>query len=260
MFCPVTSRKETDMKFLDARIQLGPRCMLREGAPNTTEEILEVMQRCDIEKAIAFHALAKESNIQAGNEELLKITGEDTPFLRQWCAMPSTFGEFYAPDELFRLMKQHNVTSLRLLPKKCNIPLKPYIMGKLMAAAADCHVPVFMTLHEDILPHELYELCKDYPDVNFVICGVDYRQNRIIGPILEQCPNFYFGSSVYVVHGGLKLLSQYGYTDRLIFESGLPTGSATAAVSLVRYAEISDEEKQLIAHGNMERLLSAVTL
>lgn len=248
------------MRFLDARIQLGPQCMPHEGAPNTTEEILEVMQRCNIEKAIAFHALAKEANIQAGNEELLKITGEGTPFLRQWFAMPSVFGEFFEPDELFRRMKQHNVRSLRLLPKKCNHPLKPYVMGNLMAAAADCHVPVFLTLHEDIAPYDLYELCTDYPDVNFVICGVDYRQNRVIGHILELCPNFYFGSSIYVVHGGLKLLSEYGYTDRLIFESGLPTGSATAAVSLIHYAEISNEEKELIAHGNMERLLSAVTL
>ena len=157
-------------------------------------------------------------------------------------------------------MKMHHVSSLRLLPKKCNYPLQPYVLGKLMNAVADCHVPVFLTLHEDIAPNEVYALCKDYPDVNFVICGIDYRQNRILGPILEQCPNFYFGSSIYVVHGGLKLLSDYGYTDRLIFESGLPTGSATAAVSLIHYAEISTEEKELIAHGTMERLLSEVTL
>ena len=248
------------MKFLDARIELGNRCMLREGAPNTTEEILEVMERCDIEKAIAYHAISRESNIPAGNEELLKITGEDTPFLRQWCAMPSFFGEFLSPDELLRQMKQHNVTSLRLLPKKCNYPPKAYMLNKLMGACAECHIPVFMTLHHDIDPGDLYELCKDHPDVNFVICGVDYRQNRILGPILEQCPNFYFGTSVYVVHQGLRLMSDYGYTNRMIFESGLPTGSATAAVSLIHYAEISSEEKELIAHGNMERLLSAVKL
>ena len=248
------------MKFLDARIELGQRCMPHEGAPNTTEEILEVMERCNIEKAIVYHTIAKEANMQAGNEELLKITGKDTPFLRQWFAMPSYFGEFMEPAELMRQMKQHDVTSLRLMPKKCNYPLKPYIMGKLMAACADCHVPVFLTLHHDIAPTEVYELCKDYPDVSFVICGVDYRQNRLLGPILEQCPNFYFGTSIYVVHQGLKLMSDYGYTDRMIFESGLPCGSATAAVSLIHYAEISKEEKELIAHGNMERLLSQVTL
>ena len=248
------------MKFLDARIQLGQRCLPREGAPNTTEEILEVMARCNIEKAIAFHAIAKEGEMQVGNEHLLKITGKDTPFLRQWCAMPSSFGEFPTAEELFRLMKQHNVTSLRLLPKKCNYSLKPYVLGKLMAAAADCHVPVFMTLHEDIAPDEIYDLCMNYPDVNFIICGIDYRQNRVIGPIIEQCSNFYLGTSVYVVHNGLKLFSEYYGVSHLIFESGLPTGSATAAVSLINYAEISNEEKELIAHGNMERLLSAVTL
>ena len=248
------------MKFLDARIELGQCCMLREGAPGTTGEILEIMERCGIEKAIVSHAIAREAEMQAGNEELLKITGEGTPFLRQWYAMPSVFGEFPEPQELFQQMKRYDVTSLRLMPKKCNYLLKPYVLGKLMAAAADCHVPVFMTLHDDIAPEEIYDLCKDYPDVNFVICGIDYRQNRVIGPILEQCPNFYFGTSNYVVHNGLKLLSEYCGVDRLVFESGLPTGSATAAVSLIHYAEISEEEKELIAHGNMERLLSGVTL
>ena len=157
-------------------------------------------------------------------------------------------------------MKQHNVTSLRLMPKKGNYPIRPYVLGKLMAAAADCHVPVFMNLHEDIAPDEIYDLCQYYPDVNFVICRVDYRENRVIGSIMEQCPNFYLGTSIYVVHGGLKLISDHFGVEHLIFESGLPTGCATAAVSLIHYAEISNEEKELIAHGNMERLLSEVRL
>lgn len=248
------------LKFIDARCALGRAGVVREGAPHCKEDILELMQRCNIEKAIAFHIMAKEGEMKAGNEQLLKETEGDSRFIRQWCAMPSTFGEFLSVEELFAGMKQHNVTSLRLLPKTCGYSTRPYALGKLMEAAAECHVPVFLNLFEELVTDETYDLCKDYPDVNFIFCNASYRENRFLGPILDQCPNFYLGIGNYVVHGGLKSFCEHYGAERMIFDTGLPTGSATAAVSLVCYAEISDEEKELIAHGNIERLLAGVRL
>ena len=248
------------MKFIDANLQLGRRCLPREGAPNTTEEILEVMERCHIESAIAFHAIAKEGGMVDGNEEILKITGGNTPFLPQWCAMPSTFGEFMPPEVLFAKMKEHTVKTLRLLPKTCNYSLRPYALGKLMDLAAQCHVPVFLDAFTEIEPMDIYDLCKNYPGVNFIISRLSYRENRMIAPILEQCPNFLIGTGNFPGNDGLELICKHFGAQRLVFESGLPNGSATAAVSLVNFAAISQEEKELIAHGNIERLLAGVTL
>jgi hypothetical protein len=55
-------------------------------------------------------------------------------------------------------------------------------------------------------------------------------------------------------------MCEYFGAERMIFDTGLPTGSATAAVSLICYAEISEEEKALIASGNLERMLGEVKL
>ena len=248
------------MKFIDASIQLGRRCLPREGAPNTTDEILEVMDRCQIETAIAFHAIAKEGGMMDGNREILKLTGDNSRFLPQWCAMPSAFGEFPSAEALFAQMKENGVKTLRLLPKSCGYSLRPYALGKLMAAAADCHVPVFIDAFTEIAPMDTYDLCKNYPGVNFIFSRLSYRENRVIAPILEQCPNFLIGTGNFVVNDGLELFCQHFGADRLIFNSLLPEGSATAAVSLVNYAEIAQEEKERIAHGNIQRLLDGVTL
>lgn len=248
------------MKFIDASIQLGRRCLPREGAPNTTDEILEVMERCHIEKAIAYHAIAKEGGMADGNAEILKITGGNTPFLPQWCAMPSTFGEFMTPDVLFAKMKEHGVKTLRLLPKTCGYSLRPYALGKLMEAAADCHVPVFMDLETEVEPADMYTICQDYPEVNFVFCRPSYGQNRILAGVFDTCPNCYLGAGNYLVHGGIQLHCRYYGAQRLVFDTGLPDSSATSAVSLICYADISQEEKELIASGNIQRLLDGVTL
>ena len=248
------------MKFIDANVQLGRRCLPLEGSPYTTEDILEVMDRCQIESAIAYHAIAEEGGMMDGNMEILKITGANTRFMPQWCAMPSAFGEFPAPEVLFAQMKTHGVKSLRLLPKTGGYSLRPYALQKLMDAAAQCHVPVFLDANVQIESKDTYDLCKNYPDVNFIFSRLSYRENRTIAPIMEQCPNFHIGTGIFAVNDGLELFCRHFGAKRLVFDTCLPTGSATAAVSLVNYAEISQEEKELIAHGNIERLLADVTL
>ncbi len=248
------------LKFIDARCQLGRRGVLREGEPVTKADILELMDRCRIEKAVAYHAIAKEGDVKAGNMELLNETEGDDRFLRQWVAMPSAFGEFMSVDELLEGMKKNAVSSIRLFPKTHGYSLRPYAMGKFMAAMAEHKIPVFMNYAETASEDAIYALLTDYPEVNFILSDISYREERKMFPLFEQCKNLYIGTGNYVVHGGVKTMCEYFGAERMIFDTGLPTGSATAAVSLICYAEVSDEEKALIASGNLERLLSEVTL
>ena len=248
------------LKFIDARCQLGRRGVVRENEPVTKEDILELMDRCRIEKALAYHAIAKEGDVKAGNMELLKETGDDSRFLRQWVAMPSAFGEFMSVDELLEGMKKHGVRSIRMFPKTHGYSVKPYALGKLMDAMAEHKIPVFMMYSEIASEDALYAMLTDYPTVDFVISDISYREERKLFPIFEQCKNFHIGTGNYVVHGGVKTMCEYFGAERMLFDTGLPTGSATAAVSLICYADVSEEEKALIAHGNLERMLSEVKL
>lgn len=248
------------LKFIDARCQLGLPPIVKEGTPYTPEEILEVMDRCHIEKAIVHHNAAIRSSLAFGNEELVRITEGEPRFLRQWCAIPSHLGEFPEPVELAKQMKENHVTSLRLSPKTNGYSLRPYASGKLMDMVAQCHIPIFIDLETEIDPAGLYTLCQDYPAVNFVFCKPAYGMNRYLAGIFETCPNCYLGAGNYLVHGGIKLHCRYYGAEKLIFDTGLPDSSASSAVSLILYADISREEKELIAHGNIQRLLDAVTL
>lgn len=238
---------------------IGMRGIVKEGEPTTHEEILELMDRCHIEKAIVCHAMAKEADLPNGNRKLVEVTEGDDRFVRQWCVLPHAFGEYLSADELFSQMKKHDISSIRLLPKTCGYSLKPYSIGKMMKLAAECKVPVFIDLDE-IPTAKVYDLCKDYPETRFVLGDISYRENRWLGPILDTCPNLYLAAGTFLVHNGVKQLCRHYGAERLLFDTGLPTGSATAAVSLICYAEISQEEKELIAHGNVERLLAEVKL
>lgn len=247
------------LRFVDAKCMIGRRNAPREGSPVIREDFLEIMDRCHIEKAVAHHAMAVEYDMMDGNHTLVEETAGSDRFLRQWCVMPKTFDEFLTPAELVAEMKKKDVKSVRLQPKTSAYSLYPYAIGELMEAMAECRVPVFMDAGESTWDG-IYQLCTDYPHNTIVITSPGYRCARQLAPVLAACPNLRVGISNYVVHGGIATVCRHFGAERLLFESGMPVSSAAAAVSLVHYADISREEKAMIAAGNLESLLSEVTL
>ena len=246
------------LQFIDAGCKLGMPAV--PGAqPWQTEQILELMDRCRIEKAIAYHEVAIQGEVQPGNLLMAEEAAKNDRFLPQWCVLPHAFGEFMDAAALNSAMKANGVTSLRIAPQTFHHTMERHCMGELMDMAAQCHVPVFFS-YAQAQGDGMYDLCTTYPEVNFVVTETAYALNRWLGPVLDSCDNLYVGTGNYVVHRGLKTFADYYGAEKLIFTTGLPAGSATAAVSLIALSELSNEQKALVSRGNIERLLSRVQL
>lgn len=247
------------MRFVDASCRLGRPAAPKEDMPWETEKILQLMDHCHIDTAYAYHVVATTGETADGNELLMEEIAATEKLQPQWCVLPAAYDEFFSPERLHEKMKAGGVKTLRIAPRTFSHSAAPYAMGQLMDLAADCHVPVFFDYGE-APGDEMYALCSAYPRVNFVVTNTAYGLNRFLGPVLDVCDNLYVGTGNYVVHNGLQNFCKYYSADRLIFNTNLPTASATAAVSLVCLADLSREEKEKIACGNFERLLSEVRL
>lgn len=242
------------IEFLDAKCMIGRRLQYRENAPKTNEDFLELMDRCNISHAITFHSVAKEEAISLGNQLLLDETKDNKRFLRQWC-LPIKFH----PAEFISEMKQNDVTSVRMFPDTFWYVLENNPTSGIMSILGECRIPVFMDADE-LKADAVYQLCTKYHENTFILTHPDYGNSSKYYSLMEDCGNLFLGTSNFLDHNGIKYFSKKFGADRLVFESGLPIGSACAAVSLVCYADISVEEKQLIASENMKRLLSEVNL
>ncbi len=246
------------LKFIDADCHLGMPAVPGDK-PWQTEKILELMDRCRIEKAIACHEVALQGEMMPGNLLMAEEAAKNDRFLPQWCIMPNAFGEFMEPEELNRAMKTHGVSTLRIAPKTFKHTMQRQSMGKFMDMAAQCRIQVFFS-YDQAIGDELYDLCSTYPDVTFVVTDTAYALNRWLGPVLDNCRNLYVATGNYVVHRGLKTFCDYYGAEKLLFTTGVPNGSATAAVSLIALSELSMEQKEQIAYGNIQNLLSQVQL
>lgn len=247
------------INFIDANCMIGKRMSSLEGVPQTACEISEVMKRSGITSAIVYHCMADETDAVFGNECLDDEIGLFDCFMKQWVVMPSFFGEFLKPEKLLEEMKRNNVKTVRLMPQKHGYSTKPYSMGPLVSALSECKIPIFIG-GAQVSFDDIYSLGKDYPEATFVICEPGYRSARQYAPILETSKNIYLETSNYCHHNGIKDVCREFGAQRLIFGSGMPNGSQTAATSIVRYSDISDEEKTLIASGNILKMLEEVSL
>ena len=246
--------------FVDANCMIGRPVVQREGALKSTEELMRLMQDCGVVKALVYHSVAREADMLEGNALLeQEIEGREC-FLKQWVVMPNIWEEFMNPDVLLGSMREQNVRSVRLLPKLYGYSLKRYASGELIDALAACKVPLFLEQGQLASWDALYEFCKDYPQVRVVLCNTGYRCLRGLVPILSACSNLYVETSTFLVHNGIREFCRHFGAERMVFGGGIPDASLAAAVAQIRYADISEEERQMIAAGNIRKLLEEVAL
>ncbi|MBF0246264.1 MAG: hypothetical protein HQL31_13525, partial [Planctomycetes bacterium] len=88
-----------------------------------------------------------------------------------------------------------------------------------------------------------------------------WGQDRHIYALLEAYPQVFVETSqLSLAAGGLvKAVRNFG-AERFVFGSGFPERYFEAAMLDLQYADLSSADKDLISHGNLERILSGAEL
>lgn len=248
------------ISFMDANCMIGNRVQIRENSPRTKEDLQELHETCGITQALAYHSTALQTNMMEGNLQLVEEIANDPHWLPQWIVMPGVWDDFWSAEDLFTRMKNADVRSVRMVPKTQNYSLRPFSVGELMNGLMERQIPIFIDRKEFDSTDNVYDFCQAFPQAKLIVTATSYGELRRWIPILEHCPNLRLETSSLIVHNGIREICRHLGAQRLIFGSGAPENSITAAFSLIRYADISEEEMQLIASGNLKKLLEEVTL
>jgi len=87
---------------------------------------------------------------------------------------------------------------------------------------------------------------------------VNYRVDRSLFALVKKFDNLYVETFGYKQHHGIEEFCKRFGAHRMVFGSGMPAYSGGAAVAMINYARISDEEKRMIAYENLEKILGGV--
>lgn len=248
------------LKFFDANVSYGPQKVMMPAVDYSLGALLRRMEEFKIEKALVLHSVAREHHPAYGNALLMdEIKGHDN-LIPVWALIPHHTGEMDAPDVLVEKMIASGVKAAALFPSVSAhiFSLKRWCAGPLLDALAERHIPVIMGCEQVGGMEGMAEFALSYPKLTVIATNVNYRFDRILFPAMDAAPNLHLETSTYKTYFGIpEFVKRFG-ADRLIFGSGMPAIDPAASVSLVTWSGLPVEQQEMIAHGNLERIIGEV--
>lgn len=240
-------------RFFDVNARIGRAGAVRPEHILEPRRLLEEMDYCGIERALVFHAWAREWDAPSGNRKLLEEIAGFQRLHPCYCLLPHATAEMPPPEVVAADLKARQGAA-RLYPKDHQYVLSDWCAGRLLSALEEAGVPVLLEMGQTNW-EEIASVLKAHPRLPVILLGTSYRIDRYIYPLWCQYDNLYLEIATYQVMRGLEEVSRRFGAERLVFGTGLPLLDAGGPIAQVMYAELSDRQKALIAGGTLARLL-----
>ncbi len=255
------------LKFFDCNVAIGRWKHPRPGGYETAIELEKILDYLQVDHAIVYHAQAHETYAPLGNAMLMGELGKSKRLLPSWIIFPHHTGEMPEPGELIGQMLSQDVRVARLLPGVKGghrFSLEPWCAGPLLEGLEHHRIPTlidFMFFRRDDPDWKLlYDLCQRYPALPIVMTGWSGLASRSFYALCKVCPNLHLDTSSYSLYRGLEAFCEKVGARQLVYGSGMPKVAPGVPMTTITHACIPDEDKALIASGNLERLLNEVVL
>jgi predicted TIM-barrel fold metal-dependent hydrolase len=215
------------------------------------------MQSCGIAEALVTHAMSRDLDPATGNRELCRLLSGSRNLFGCWAILPPATHELGDPAAFVREMCAHNVAAAIAFPHTHNYSLSDWSLNPLLTALASAHIPLLLPFTQ-FSWDEVERLCSGYPDMPFIVTGLNYRQLRYLLPLWEKRTNLYVDLSWFSINDGLSYLSERGLNAQVLFGTNYPLYDPGAAVTMVTYARLADKEKSAVAGGTLRNIINGI--
>jgi hypothetical protein len=252
--------KIRELHFFDANCCLG---RVNNRGPvfmNSVDDLIGHMDRCGIEKSVVCHALARYSHPLFGNEKLLQEIAGNDRLTGCFILLPEGTQELDPAEKYIDYMIKNKVYLAKIFPDSQRFSVDGWSASTLFSSLEQRQVPLFIRSRE-ISWSDLYGILTKYPSLPVIIEQGDaetYRNLRYLYPLMEKCKNLYL--EVHNSHLYLQvdaIVKRFG-AERLIFSTYYPVDDSHTSIMLITHGSFSQKEKEMIAHGNIEKLIEGV--
>ena len=255
---------DKEMKIIDAHMHIGlPSFCENKNSEfqydlcSTYDEIIELMDANDIDKAIILPIPHKDFNIEKTNNYVFEAYKKHSDRLIPFCRIDEKLGENI--DKGFRGVKLH------LLYEEVDIKS---IRSELQQIE-DANIPIIIHAKYANKVKQIEQILQYAPNINIILAhmgrGHLYTGEQTIDNALalKRYPNVYMDlSTVGDLQSIINVCEILGY-ERVVFASDYPFGKNCLGKKY-RYIDeidtlkrnLSHEQSELIFHENVERLLN----
>ncbi len=253
-----------ELIFFDSNARIGSPIKRKLVYAPEAADLLKEMDRHGVGRALIREVNNEAAGAYFGNCRIAEQLKNDLSgrLYGVWSMMPPHTHELPEGEELFRQMEECRIRAWSLNPVAHGWVVSKFSIGSLMNEAAARKIPILISPEAIGGWDKIYGLLELFPN-NIYIClttGSYWGTDRVFRPLMEQYPGFHLEISTYWVPEGIgDLVKIYG-PKRILYGSGYPDFGHGSMMLALKHAEISDAEKQMIAGGNLEKLLNEVQL
>jgi len=161
--------------------------------------------------------------------------------------------EHHSREEAVRLILEEKAL-FRVCPGQDASPLTLWMFGWMLEMLVETKTPLLVSLQELDL-RDAAEVKQAYPDLRLVITNTTQWMNRQYIRFAQHFPEVYFDTSNIIEYYGIENIVELLGAERILFGTNMPEKEPYDKVFQLMHCELSEVEKQLIAHGNFERIV-----
>lgn len=253
------------LKFFDCNASYGRLDVPPIQYAATPTDLVAEMDFCGVAEALVTCAAQRCDSPLVGNELVIEETRDQPRLHPAWVLLPPQSDE-QAPtvDQFLTDMRQAGVKALWVFPARNKFLLNATTFGAVFETLIERSIPVFYPL-EEAPPaagwQQVDTLLADFPQLTLVAANHNvWGQDRYFRPLIERYPRLYLDIAAYEQGRGLEdFCRRYG-AERLLFGTRYPEVPMGGPMLNVAHADISPQDRELIASGNLSRLLQEVKL
>jgi len=252
-------RRRNSLGAFDVNCWLGTPLDPAFTSVDGADELKAALDRYGIRRAVVSHTMCVRHGAAEGNQAILEAIRGDEDLAAAATLVPEMAGSGRWP-QLLRSMIAEGVRLVRLFPQSHNFLLTGEYLGGMLEAIEEVRLPL-MIWHTQTTWPVLGGLCKEYPDLPVIVEGTGrklFYDNRTYYPFLERFPNLFLETHNLTNYLGLDdLVKRFG-SRRFLFGSFFPHLDPNSSTMPMCDGAMEEEDRQNIAHRNLDRLLAEV--
>jgi len=245
------------MKLFDANGMIGT--YTRERMPIAGEEqYVQLANRLGIEKSVLYHVDARSLNPLVGNKKLIELCKHNQSI--EPCFVLSPHYKYAIGwENTEQLLLENNVRFIRLFPKENGYTLASNHTWEMMQIAEKLKLNVMLdyaSIYSDNGEDPNFDtLCRTFSRVPIILTDVHHLRNMMWYEYLEKHSNVYVEMSINNNWLTYEETVRLFGSERLLWGSNMPFNHPGPSITMLAYAELSDEDKANISHRNLQRLI-----
>ena len=250
----------SEIKIFDCDLRYGRYVKPVGFSPcHTPAELLREAGRVGICGGLVRNVASDIVSVIHGNARLAEdLRAMPESYYGVWAIAPSASGDAPMPDKLPAAMKRDRIGALYINPIEHRFSPSPVIMGDYYAMAEERRIPLLLAT-DYIEQEDILRVLEAFPKLTAIVsvcsCHPTMRQ---MYPILEKFENVSLDLAFQWDDQGIEDITRRYGAHRMVYGSCFPELYMGGMLTMVRCADISDEDKQAILGGNFCRLMEEI--